>query len=42
MTFPWLAEKVAAGSLTLHGMWTDIGEGDLEYYSPATEKFEVV
>jgi carbonic anhydrase len=42
MTFPWLAEKVQSGDITLHGMWTDIGEGGLEYYSPATTKFEPV
>lgn len=42
MTFPWLAEKVEAGTLTLHGMWTDIGEGGLEYYSPASDTFEQV
>ncbi len=42
MTFPWLARKVAADALTLHGMWTDIGEGGLEYYSPQTTRFEPV
>jgi len=29
MTFPWLSAKVASGELTLHGMWTDIGEGGI-------------
>jgi carbonic anhydrase len=42
MTFPWLAEKVTSGALTLHGMWTDIGEGGLEYYNPAATQFEPV
>jgi carbonic anhydrase len=42
MTFPWLAEKVRSGDLTLHGMWTDIGEGGLECYSHTTDKFEPV
>ena len=42
MTFPWLAEKVNSGELTLHGMWTDIAEGGLEYYDPAGRKFETV
>ena len=42
MTFPWLAEKVTSGELTLHGMWTDIAEGGLEYYNPAATKFESV
>ncbi|MEP3442767.1 MAG: carbonic anhydrase [Sulfitobacter sp.] len=42
MTFPWLAEKVGSGSLTLHGLWTDIGEGGLEYYDPALTEFTAV
>ena len=42
MTFPWLAEKVNSGELTLHGMWTDIGEGGLEYYNPADAAFKPV
>lgn len=42
MTFPWLAEKVNSGELTLHGMWNDIGEGGLEYYSPVEDKFKQV
>lgn len=42
MTFPWLAEKVMSEQLTLHGMWTDIGEGSLEHYSPGSDVFEPV
>jgi carbonic anhydrase len=42
MTFPWLEEKVSSGELTLHGMWTDIAEGGLEYYNPSGAKFESV
>ena len=42
MTFPWIAESVEAGELTLHGLWTDIGEGGLEYYSPETKVFQPV
>ncbi|MEQ6203134.1 carbonic anhydrase [Sulfitobacter sp. HNIBRBA2951] len=42
MTFPWLAEKVNSGTLTLHGMWTDIGEGGLEHYNPSVSLFEAV
>ena len=42
MTFPWLAEKVNSGALTLHGMWTDIGEGGLEHYNPSATMFEPV
>jgi carbonic anhydrase len=39
ITFPWIAEAVDAGELTLHGLWTDIGEGGLEYYNPDKELF---
>ena len=27
MTFPFIREKVEHGTLTVHGLWTDIGEG---------------
>lgn len=39
MTFPFLSAKVASGELTLHGMWTDIGEGGLEYFNPGANTF---
>ena len=39
MTFPWIAAKVEDGSLTLHGLWTDIGEGGLENYLPQEGQF---
>lgn len=39
MTFPFIAEKVTDGSLSLHGLWTEIAEGGLECYDPAVEKF---
>ncbi|MGB5864512.1 MAG: carbonic anhydrase [Sulfitobacter sp.] len=42
MTFPWLSKRIADGELTLHGMWTDIGEGGLEYYNPTSDQFETV
>ncbi len=29
MTFPWIAERVAAGKLELHGAWFDIHSGVL-------------
>ena len=29
MTFPWVAERVAAGTLKLHGAWFDIRIGEL-------------
>jgi len=39
MTFPFVAEAVAEGSLNLHGLWTDIGEGGLLCYDNSAEKF---
>ena len=39
MTFPWIAEMVDEGALSLHGLWTDIGEGGLENYLPDQDKF---
>lgn len=31
-TFPFIKEAIAKQILTLHGLWTDIGNGDLEHY----------
>lgn len=42
MTFPWIADLVGEGELTLHGLWTDIGEGGLEYYNPQDKLFRPV
>ncbi|MEX0283902.1 MAG: carbonic anhydrase [Paracoccaceae bacterium] len=39
MTFPFISSAVEDGSLSLHGLWTDIGEGGLECLDPATGKF---
>lgn len=39
MTFPFVKEKVDANALTLHGLWTDIGEGTLEQYEDASDAF---
>jgi len=39
MTFPFVAEAVKAGTLTLHGLWHEIGEGGVEQYSPNTGGF---
>ena len=39
MTFPFIKDAVANEDMTLHGLWTDIGEGGLEEYDPAAEKF---
>ncbi|MEA5159173.1 carbonic anhydrase [Cereibacter johrii] len=34
MTFPFVREAVEREVLTLHGLWTHIGEGSLEQYMP--------
>ncbi|MBS0125847.1 carbonic anhydrase [Thetidibacter halocola] len=39
MTFPFVRSSVEAEELTLHGLWTDIGEGGLEWLDPATDRF---
>ncbi|MDT8857461.1 carbonic anhydrase [Paracoccaceae bacterium Fryx2] len=35
MTFPFVRDAVTEEKLTLHGLWTDTGEGGLEQYDPA-------
>ena len=42
MTFPWIEEAVSGGTLTLHGLWNDIGEGGLEHYNPQDDSFHPV
>lgn len=42
MTFPFVRSRVEEGLLTLHGLWTDIGEGRLEIYSAVSGEFEPV
>jgi carbonic anhydrase len=42
MTFPFISERVEQGDLTLHGLWTDIGEGGLEFFNPETKVFQAV
>ncbi len=42
MTFPFVRSAVEAGDLSLHGLWTDIGEGGLEQYDSETGRFEPV
>ncbi len=39
ITFPFVQDKINTGELTLHGLWTDIGEGGLEFYSPDEAAF---
>lgn len=38
-TFPFVAEAVANDTLSLHGLWTDIGAGGLESYDSASGRF---
>jgi carbonic anhydrase len=40
MTFPFVKEAVESDNLTLHGLWTDIGEGGLHEFDASTRKFE--
>ncbi len=42
MTFPFVADAVTGGKLSLHGLWTDIGEGSLEYFDPGRASFAKV
>ncbi len=40
MTYPFVAEAVGAGALTLHGLWHDIGSGVVLEYNQRTGEFE--
>lgn len=39
MTFPFVKEAVERDELSLHGLWTDIGEGDLLQYDAESGQF---
>jgi carbonic anhydrase len=39
MTFPFVAEAVVGGRMELHGVWTDIRDGDLELYDAVSDSF---
>ncbi len=39
MTFPFVQKAVEEGTLSLHGLWNDIGEGTLESYDPDVDGF---
>ncbi|SRR6266481_46959 len=41
-TFPWIAQRVAQGTLTLHGWYFDIEQGQLLGYSSHTRQFEAL
>lgn len=40
MTFPWVQERTAAGKLSLHGWYFDIGEGKMHFLNAASGAFE--
>lgn len=42
MSFPFVKAAIEAGNLSLHGLWHDIGGGDLQQYNPTAKTFELV
>ncbi len=42
MTFPFVQEAVKEERMTLHGLWTDVGEGGLAQYDPSSGTFEPI
>lgn len=42
MTYPWIAQRVAAGAMHLHGWYFSIAEGSLLRYNPASNAFEPI
>lgn len=42
MTFPFVRDAVESEELSLHGLWTDIGEGGLEFYDVESDSFQPV
>ena len=42
MTFPFVRTAVEDDRLTLHGLWTNTGEGELEQFDPASGGFAPV
>ena len=42
MSFPFVESRVQEGLLTLHGLWTDIGEGALHQYDADKREFTPV
>ena len=39
LTFPFIRSRVDEGVLSIHGLWTDIGEGGLEHYDHESGMF---
>ncbi|PIB23066.1 carbonic anhydrase [Amylibacter kogurei] len=42
LTFPFVADRVEAEDLALHGVWIDIRDGHMEHYEPASNKFVAI
>lgn len=42
LTFPFVCDAVESGELSLHGLWTDIGQGELEMYDAELDRFVAV
>ena len=42
MSFPFVKHAVENDTLSLHGLWNDIGEGDLYFYNEKSGEFEQV
>ena len=42
MSFPFVKAAVEAGDLTLHGLWNEIGAGELEWYDSTTRAYHPV
>ena len=42
MSFPFVESAVKDGTLTLHGLWNDIGEGGVDEYVPETREWRAV
>lgn len=42
MTFPFVKAAIESGSMTLHGLWHEIGTGGLEQFNPETGSFEQI
>ena len=42
MTYPWIAERVVAGAMHLHGWYFDIAQGELSSFNPARNGFEPI
>ncbi|QGX97158.1 carbonic anhydrase [Roseovarius faecimaris] len=39
MSFPFVRDAIAEGNLSVHGLWHDIGEGEVEHYSAEADDF---